>query len=147
MVAILLLGQAIVSYEIFTGKTLPRRGFLHLWRNTVILMGAICLLSAWEITRQAPQVFTVLAVLALVAFSYTLFSWQSFNERERSIRQLRPLVTSQRLYESILQPLAAERVRDRSDRRRSAPCARRCWERGGRCWCRWAGWRRWAAGR
>lgn len=107
MVSILLLGQAIVSYEIFTGKTLPRRGFLHLWRNTVILMGAICLLSAWEITRQAPQVFTVLAVLALVAFSYTLFSWQSFNERERSIRQLRPLVTSQRLFESILQPAPA----------------------------------------
>jgi signal transduction histidine kinase len=105
MVAILLLGQAIVSYEIFTGKTLPRRGFLHLWRNTVILMGAICLLSAWEITRRAPQVFTVLAVLALVVFSYTLFSWQSFNERERSIRQLRPLVTSQRLFESMLQPL------------------------------------------
>jgi signal transduction histidine kinase len=107
MASILLLGQAIVSYEIFTGKTLPRRGFLHLWRNTVILMGAICLLSAWEITRQAPQVFTVLAVLALVAFSYTLFSWQSFNERERSIRQLRPLVTSQRLFESILQPAPA----------------------------------------
>jgi signal transduction histidine kinase len=107
MVAILLLGQAIVSYEIFTGKTLPRRGFLHLWRNTVILLGAICLLSAWEITRRTPQVFTVLAVLGLVAFSYTLFSWQSFNERERSIRQLRPLVTSQRLFENILQPAAA----------------------------------------
>ena len=57
MVSILLLGQAIVSYEIFTGKTLPRRGFLHLWRNTVILMGAICLLSAWEITRQAPSLY------------------------------------------------------------------------------------------
>ncbi len=126
MVSILLLGQAIVSYEIFTGKTLPRRGFLHLWRNTVILMGAICLLSAWEITRQAPQVFTVLAVLALVAFSYTLFSWQSFNERERSIRQLRPLVTSQRLFESILQPAAAAQS-EIDLRGRSAPCARRCW--------------------
>jgi signal transduction histidine kinase len=107
MVAILLLGQAIVSYEIFTGKTLPRRGFQHLWRNTVILMGALCMLSAWEITQRVPQAFTVLALLSLVVLSFTLFSWQSFQERERSIRQLRPLVTSQRLFESIMNPPAA----------------------------------------
>ena len=147
MVAILLLGQAIVSYEIFTGKTLPRRGFLHLWRNTVILMGAICLLSAWEIgTAGRQQVFTVLAVLALVAFSYTLFSWQSFNDRERNIRQLRPLVTSQRLFESILQPLPVSG----SETDLTVPFSALCQETSehpGRCSCRWAGWRRWAAGR
>ena len=32
-----LLGQAIVSYEIFTGKTLPRRGFERQWRSALVL--------------------------------------------------------------------------------------------------------------
>src|SRR5439155_23344426 len=35
--AIILLGRAVVSYEIFTGKTLPRRGLLWQWRNAVVL--------------------------------------------------------------------------------------------------------------
>jgi hypothetical protein len=36
-VAIVLTGQAIVSYEIFTGKALPRGGLLSYWRRTLIL--------------------------------------------------------------------------------------------------------------
>ena len=34
---VVLLGQAIVSYEVFTGKTLPRRGLARYWRNALIL--------------------------------------------------------------------------------------------------------------
>ncbi len=41
--AIILLGQVIVSHEIFTGKTLPRRGFFRQWRNVIILGAAISL--------------------------------------------------------------------------------------------------------
>ena len=33
----ILLGQAIVAYEIFTGKALPRHGFLRYWRRAIIL--------------------------------------------------------------------------------------------------------------
>ena len=33
--AVVLLGKAIVSYEIFTGKALPRRGFFQQWRVVV----------------------------------------------------------------------------------------------------------------
>ena len=36
-VAVTLLGQAIVAYEIFTGKTLPRQGFLKHWQRAIIL--------------------------------------------------------------------------------------------------------------
>ena len=35
--AVLLQGQAVVSYEIFTGRTLPRRGLWRHWRSAVIL--------------------------------------------------------------------------------------------------------------
>jgi signal transduction histidine kinase len=102
MAAVLLLGQAIVSYEIFTGKTLPRRGFLYQWRNTAVFTGGLSLLASWGVVSQAPAVYPALATLLVVAVSYTLFNWQSFGERQRSMRQLRPLVTSQRLFESLL---------------------------------------------
>ena len=104
MLSLLLLGQAIISYEIFTGKTLPRRGFQHQWRNTVILAAALSSLAAWGVAAQSQIVYVILAILALVAFSYALFSWQSFAERERSIQQLRPFVSSQHLFETILKP-------------------------------------------
>ena len=35
--AVILLGQAIVAYEVFTGKTLPRRGLIRHWHRAVIL--------------------------------------------------------------------------------------------------------------
>jgi len=97
-----LLGQAIVSYEIFTGKTLPRRGFIQQWRSAMALAGALSLAASTTITAQVPAIFGVIAILLVAAFSYAWFGWQSFNERENSIRQLRPFVTSQRLFDSLL---------------------------------------------
>ena len=102
MVSLLLLGQAIISYEIFTGKTLPRRGFHRQWRNIVILTAVLSILVAWEVTAQLPSVYIILATLVVVACTYALVSWQSFSEREQSIRQLRPFVSSQRLFDAIL---------------------------------------------
>jgi signal transduction histidine kinase len=102
MASILLLGQAIISYEIFTGQTLPRRGFLYQWRIAVLFTAGLSLLAAWGVTAQIPQVYTALAILLLAAVSYTLFNWQSFRERQRSMRQMRPLAASQRLFDSML---------------------------------------------
>lgn len=102
MGATLLLGQAIVSYEIFTGKTLPRRGFVRQWRSAILLAGALSLTASAAVTAQAPSIIIVVLVFLVAAFSYAWFSWQSFNEQENSIRQLRPFVTSQRLFDSLL---------------------------------------------
>lgn len=104
MVAILLLGQAVVSYEIFSGVTLPRRGFLKQWRSTILLFAALSLLAGSGVIGRVPPVYTVLGLLLLVALAYAVFTRQSFAERERGIRQLRPFVSSQRLFESILTP-------------------------------------------
>ncbi|HEX9074624.1 MAG TPA: hypothetical protein VF932_02550, partial [Anaerolineae bacterium] len=35
--ATICVGQAVARYEVFTGKALPRRGFIRQWRNAVIL--------------------------------------------------------------------------------------------------------------
>lgn len=110
LAALLLLGQAIISYEIFTGKTLPRRGFQRQWQITVIMVAALSGLAAWGVVHPFPMVPVVLGILLLVTFSYALFNWQSFAEREQSIQQLRPFASSQHLLDTILKPSLASQI-------------------------------------
>jgi signal transduction histidine kinase len=108
LVVVLLLGQAIVSYEIFTGKTLPRRGFLRQWRSVVLLGAAFSLLAAYGIVAKTPAIYPALASLVLVAGSYALFNWRSYGERQENMRRMRPFVASQRLLENFLTPLVQQ---------------------------------------
>lgn len=102
--AFLLLGQAVVSYEIFTGKTLPRRGFRRQWRSAVILSaGYSALVSASLALQLHPINGLVVATLLMITF-YALFSWRTYIERERYIQHLSPFVASQGLHEYLLTP-------------------------------------------
>ena len=107
-VSVLLLGQAIVSYEIFTGRTLPRRGFLRHWRNAVILALGYSALVSWTLTIHLRPMYSLLLTAILMVGFYVLLSWRSFAERERTIAQLRPFAASQRLYDSLLVPANAD---------------------------------------
>lgn len=102
--AVLLLGRAIISYEIFTGKTLPRRGFFFQWRNMVALSALIAAYASWSLTARLPSIYVLLPLLVLVAFAYALFSWQAQAEHEQALHRLRPLLVRQRLFEQILKP-------------------------------------------
>jgi signal transduction histidine kinase len=95
--SILTLGQAIVAYEVFTGKTLPRRGLRRYWRNAVLLA------LGYGVAVGLSQ---LLAALLMTLF-YALLSWRSYAQREQYIQQLRPFVSSQRLYEQLVAPAPA----------------------------------------
>ena len=98
----LLVGQAIVSYEVFTGKALPRGGLVRHWRYTLILASSYgILVSATFSFRLDPNYQLLLATFMMTVF-YALFSWQSYAERERSMERLRPFVASERLYDNLL---------------------------------------------
>jgi signal transduction histidine kinase len=114
-VAVTLMGQAIISYEIFTGKTLPRRGFRRHWLNTIILAGGYSVLISWCLTIQLRPVYSLLLSVVLLATFYALLTWRSFGERERAIEHLRPFVASQRLYEHLLQPTSPIQASGASD--------------------------------
>lgn len=88
--ALLTLARAIVSYEIFTGKTLPRRGLQRHLRNAIALSLAAGVLVA--AAHYAPvDRMTVLLVggIGLMCF-YALVNWRSYRERQRFLDQLRP---------------------------------------------------------
>jgi signal transduction histidine kinase len=103
-VSVFLLGQAIVSYEVFTGRTLPRRGFLRHWRNAAILAVGYSALVSWTLVLQLRPIYNLLLTAILMMSFYALLSWRSFAERERTMAQLRPFAASQRLYDSLLAP-------------------------------------------
>lgn len=100
--ALLLLGQALVAYEVFTGKTLPRRGLLRFWRNAVVLAAGYSLAAGWSLTLHLRSVYIVLLSAVLLSVFYALFSWRAYAERERYMRQLRPFVAGQPLYAHLL---------------------------------------------
>lgn len=101
-VSVTLLGQAVVSYEVFTGKTLPRRGLWRHWRRAVFLAAGYSLLVGGSMFLDLRPIYSLLLTALLIAFFYALFSWRSYQERERTIDSLRPFLTSQRLYEQLL---------------------------------------------
>lgn len=106
--AVLLLGQAVVSYEIFTGKTLPRRGLQRQWRSVVLLAAGYSILVGWTFTREMRPIYVLLGATVLMALAYALFAWRSYSERDRYIEHLRPFVASHGLYEDMTHPAAAE---------------------------------------
>lgn len=92
--AILLIGQAIVSYEVFTGKTLPRRGFSRLWRSALMLSLGYAVLVGGSLVWGARLFYSLLLTTLLMVAFLAMSGWRSFVERDRFMAQLRPFVSS-----------------------------------------------------
>jgi signal transduction histidine kinase len=104
--AVISLGQGIVTYEVFTGKTLPRRGFFRYWRSAVILAAGYGAVIGGSLVQHFASIYSLfLTVVLLVAF-YALFCWRSFEEREQFMRMLRPFTGGQRLTARLAQSQA-----------------------------------------
>lgn len=106
-VAVALMGRAVVSYEVFTGKTLPRRGLFRDWRNSLILAGICGTVIGGSLDLPLAPIYRLVLAAILIALLYALLSWRSYLERERSMERLRPFVASQRLYDQLLGPTSA----------------------------------------
>lgn len=100
--SVILLGQAVVSYEVFTGKALPRRGFFRHWRSTLLLATGYAILIGWSLAAQVRPIYSLMLTALLMVVFYALFSWRSFVEREQFMARLRPFVSSQRLMNHLV---------------------------------------------
>jgi signal transduction histidine kinase len=101
-IAAVLVGQALVAYEVFTGKSLPRRALLRHWRSALALAAGFGLVAGFSLAIHLRPIYSVLLSLLLLSVFYALFSWRAYAERERAMQQLRPFVTSPRLYDHLL---------------------------------------------
>lgn len=101
---LVLVGQAIVSYEVFTGQTLPRQGLQRYWRRAIILAAGFGVVVGGALAEQWPATFIIILTVLVTTVFYALLSWRAYAERERALRQLRPFVSSERRYETALAP-------------------------------------------
>jgi two-component sensor histidine kinase len=100
--SILLVGQAIVSYEVFTGKSLPRRGLQHYWRQAVLWAVIYSLAASSAATVGLPVIYILLLTTVLLSVFYALMGWRSFEERQHLMESLRPFLASHDLYQELL---------------------------------------------
>lgn len=101
-VSITLAGQAIVSYEVFTGKTLPRRGLRRYWQRALILAAGYSLVIGVSLSLDLAPIYSLLLSTCLLVLFYALLSWRSYEERQRWMSDLRPFVSSPQLYDRLL---------------------------------------------
>lgn len=101
-VAVVLVGQATVAYEIFTGKTLPRSSLVRQWRSAVVLALGYSALVGYSLTLAIHPIYGLLPATILMVLFYALFGWRSYSERERYMNLLRPFVIGGSLYEGLL---------------------------------------------
>ena len=78
---IILLGQAIVSYEVFTGRTLPRRGLRRQWQRALLLAAGTAVPSPAAVTLDIRPIYGLLLAVLLMILFYALVSWRSYVER------------------------------------------------------------------
>jgi signal transduction histidine kinase len=93
--AVLMMGQAVISYEVFSGKSLPRRGFVRHWRNVIVISAGYSMVVAGSLVAQLRPIYTLLLTTFLMVLFYALYSWRALVEREQFMRQLRPFVSNQ----------------------------------------------------
>lgn len=103
--AVVVVGQAVVTYEIFTGQSLPRRGLRRQWQQVLVLAAGYSLLMGLALAAQFRPVYLILLATGLTAAFLALLSWRTFAMREQYIAHLRPFVASQHLSDYLLLPV------------------------------------------
>ena len=101
--AVMLLGKAVVSFEIFTGKVLPRRGFWRQWRAVVILAAIYSALIATSLGFDVEGIYPLLLSTCLLGVILAIFSHRAYTDRARATANLAPFVASGHLLGGLLE--------------------------------------------
>jgi two-component sensor histidine kinase len=96
------LGRAVVAYEVFTERPLPRQGFFRRWRSVVLAAAGAAATVTILIALEARPLYSLTLLSLLGMSAYALFTWQSYRAHERFISRLLPFVRSLGLADRLL---------------------------------------------
>ncbi|MBX0327237.1 hypothetical protein K2Z83_06025 [Oscillochloris sp. ZM17-4] len=105
--AVVMIGQAVVAYEVFTGAALPRGELARQWRRILILGGVYALAVGWSLSGAGiPDlpIYQLLIATVLMTVFLAMVGWRSASEPAGGLARLRPFVASQNLYDRLLGP-------------------------------------------
>jgi hypothetical protein len=100
--SVILMGQAMASYEIFTGRSIPRQGLGRLWRRAVILAVGYSIVMAASLVIFDHPIYSILLSAVLIVVFIAMLGRRAFDERENLMDSLRPFVASQGVFERLL---------------------------------------------
>jgi len=101
---VLMLGQAMATYELFTGKILPRQELKRQWHRAILLAAGYGVLVGGVLAWGVQPIYAVLVTLVLMTLFFALSSWRVFTDWDRGMQQLRPFISSQRWYDALTTP-------------------------------------------
>ena len=90
--ALLMLGEAVVRYEIFTGVIIPRQGFRKRWRGVLVMALGLGVAASAAVLMKVPGIYAVLGSLLILAVLYAFLTRRSSLERDRYLSDLRSFV-------------------------------------------------------
>jgi signal transduction histidine kinase len=102
--AIVLLGQAIMAYEVFTGRVLPRRELNRQWRTVIFGALGISAITGWSLVEALRPIYILLLLTGLMTSFYALYSWRTLIEHDGFVRRLRPFASNQKLVSQLINP-------------------------------------------
>jgi two-component sensor histidine kinase len=98
----ILLGQAVVAHEVFTGSRFPRRKFFLRWRSVILFAAGFALLLGWALTAQIPAVYLLLLALLLLLVFQGLAFWQNFTVHDQFNHHLQLSLKSSQMTHLLL---------------------------------------------
>ncbi len=91
----------MATYELFTGKILPRQELRRQWYRAILLAAGYGVILGGVLAWGFQPVYAVLVTLVLMTLFFALSSWRAFTDWDRGMQRLRPFLSSQRWYEAL----------------------------------------------
>jgi signal transduction histidine kinase len=107
-VVIFCMSYALVQYEVFSGRTLPRRALRRHWRTALLLAVGYGVLVGATLAAGWRPVYSLLLTALLMTLFFALLGWRTFAAQSDFVRRLQPFVVSTHLAEEIISPAGGD---------------------------------------
>lgn len=101
------IGFALVQYEIFSGRPLPRRALRRQWHEALLLAAGYGIVVGAALAAGLRPVYSLLLTALLMTLFFALLGWRTLAAQTEFVRRLQPFVVSTHLTEEMLQSRAA----------------------------------------
>lgn len=99
--ALIFVGQAAVSYEVFTGRVLPRRGLYRQWRQALVAATIFATLVAASLGLPIEPLYALLVAMLLLTLVLAVQGRRAYYEHQQTTGMLRALVESDHVYQWV----------------------------------------------
>ncbi len=98
------ISYALVQYEVFSGRVLPRHALRRHWREAWLLAGGYGIVVGAALAAGWRPVYSLLLTALLMTFFFALLGWRTLATQTDFVRRLQPFVVSTHLVEGLIAP-------------------------------------------